>query len=234
MKAVILAGGIGKRLRPITESVPKALVEVNGKPILERIILSLKGNGINEFVIVVSYMKEKITGYFGDGSRFGVKIAYVTQPEQRGTGDALRYAGPEINENKFLAVYGDLFFDSAIIKEAIAESEKCDGIICVKNVDDPKRFGVLEMEGEKVRRIVEKSDNPPSNLANAGIYVFPREIFGAIEKTGLSPRGEYELTDSVNILIERGMEFHAVRMPETWIDVGNIESLEKARRSVKK
>ena len=123
MKAVILAGGIGKRLRPITESVPKALVEVNGKPILERIIESLKGNGITDFVVVVSYLKEKIIDYFGDGSKFGVSITYVTQPQQLGTADSLRYAGPEIKEEKFLAVYGDLFFDPSIIRDALAEAE---------------------------------------------------------------------------------------------------------------
>lgn len=230
MKAVILAGGIGKRLKAITQSIPKSMIEIKGKPILQKIIEDLRDFEINEIVIVVGYMKEKIIDYFGDGSNFGMKIEYAFQKERLGTADALKYAAEKIKDNKFLVVYGDLFFEPEILKEMINEVENCDGVICVKCVDNPKEFGVLEVNGKKIKRIVEKSVNPPSNLVNAGVYILPKEIFSAIEQTKLSQRGEHELTDSIQILIDKGFNFHFCDMKNLWVDVGTMERLEEAKR----
>lgn len=230
MKAVVLAGGKGTRMGSLTKDKPKVMLKINEEPILERIIRGLRTNGIKEIILVVNYKKEKIIDYFGDGSDFGVKIDYVTQEEPLGTADALRYAKPFIDQECFLALYGDHLFDSDVLSKLKNQNKPT---ICVKRVRNPKRFGVVDIKGKKIKRILEKTENPPTNLANTGIYLLPKEIFDGIEKTKKSERGEYELTDSIQKLIDKGIDFDFLEI-QKWQDIGTKESLKKARSKYKR
>jgi NDP-sugar pyrophosphorylase family protein len=229
MKAVILAAGLGTRLRPLTLETPKPMIDVAGKPLLERIILDLKKYKITEHVIVVNYMKEKIMDYFGNGKKFGVDIEYVVQKKPNaGTGDAFLTAKDYIKEKYFLGITGDELKDATVL-DAILKNKDVDGVITAIRVKNPERYGVLEVDGKRVVRIREKEQNAVSNLVNISLYKFPAEIFDALEKINLSPRGELEVTDAINKLIDDGFNFQFVES-KYYFDVSSLESLEEARK----
>lgn len=228
MKAVILAAGLGSRLKPLTDTMPKPMIDIAGKPLLERIILDLKKCGIEDLVIVVNYLKEKITNYFGDGSVFGVNIEYAIQENPKGgTADAVRAAKDFIKEKKFLVIAGDELKDNSVL-DTIIKKEDCDGVITAFRVENPENYGVLKVRGKRVLEIREKEAKPVSNLVNISLYKFPIEIFDAINETKLSPRGELEITESINRLIEKGFIFHFVES-KYYFDTSSINGLEEAR-----
>ncbi len=223
MKALILAGGIGKRLRPLTLTKPKVMVEVNGKPLLTYILNGVK-NFVNEAIIVVGYKKESIINYYGNNFN-GLKISYVEQIGYKGTAHAPLFAENLLN-NKFLMVYGDLFFNQNIYSKII--NKNSDGVIVVKRVPNPSDYGVIELDEQGfVKNLLEKVPNPPSNLINAGIYLLPPQIINACKQVPLSKRGEYELTDAIKLLINKGFKFSTVII-DKWIDVGTPDRLLKA------
>ncbi len=217
MRAVILAAGEGTRMRPLTENRPKVMLPIADRPMLEYTLLAARDAGIKEILLIVGYCKQSIMDYFGDGSRFGLKIEYVTQEKQQGTGHAFGMAAGRC-EGKFIAMNGDVTVSAGHLKKLKARRE--DAIISVKPVDDPKAFGVIETNGALVTRIVEKSPRPPTNMANAGVYLFSPCIFEAIAKTPLSPRGEIEVTDSIQSLIDSGRSVGYEVMGEDWMDIG--------------
>ena len=200
MKAVILAAGEGRRMRPLTEARPKAMLTVAGKPIAERLICEAAAAGIRDFVFVVGYLGERIRDYFGDGGRWGVHITYCVQDNATGTAAALGLAGQAV-AGPFLVANGDSIVLRADIARLMSLGESQIG---VKEVEYPERYGAVEFAGDRVARIYEKSLNPPSTLANAGIYLFTQKIFEAIAATSLSVRGEYELTAAINSFINNG------------------------------
>lgn len=228
MKAVILAAGEGTRLKPITSSLPKPMIPIAGKPLLEHNLLGLKDAGIKEVLLIVGYKKEIIKEYFGDGARkFGLSITYKTQTEYLGTADATRYAESFVKEDSFLMMYGDLLVDPIVFKKAIKKYQENDvkGLISLIEVENPHNYGIISLDNQNiVQKIVEKP--PPEmnlgNLANAGIYIFDPLIFGAIKKTELSKRNEYELTDSMEIMIEElGGAIYGFSLKEDyWNDIG--------------
>jgi NDP-sugar pyrophosphorylase family protein len=222
VKAVVLAGGIGKRLRPLTLSRPKVMVEVRGEPLLAYILKGLK-KFVSEVIVVVGYMKEKVIEYFGNEYE-GLKIKYVVQQEFKGTAHALLCAENEINE-RFLLVYGDTYFNPKIIEEMLKQDS--DGVIVAKKVPNPEDFGVLEVSDGLIKGILEKVPNPPNNLINGGIYLLPPQIFKACHEIPLSKRDEFELTDAITLLIKQGFTFKPVII-EHWVDVGNLERLKIA------
>jgi bifunctional UDP-N-acetylglucosamine pyrophosphorylase/glucosamine-1-phosphate N-acetyltransferase len=233
MKAVILAAGKGTRLLPLTEKTHKGLLLIGDKPLLEHAINALSKNKIKEIFLVVNYRKEDLMKYFGDGSKFNVKISYLYQENPKGgTADAVRYAKGKIKEN-FILLNGDIFFHPSIIEKLIKGYIDCDGLIACKEVRNPQEFGILQIENAYIVKIFEKSENPPSNLANTGIYLLPEKIFEAIEQTPLSKRGELELTDSIQILIDKGLKFKPVIFSEFWIDIGRISDYEEAKKIYK-
>ena len=209
MKAVIIAAGEGKRLRPITSSRPKPLIPIAGKPLLEHTILSLKSSGIKEILIVVGYKENLIKDYFGDGKEsFGLKIEYITQRERLGTAHAFGYGKDFANGESVLFMYGDLLIEPKVFQEFVQKYNKnqVEGIILLMEVKNPEEFGIISLDSDGfVEKIVEKP--PPEinigNLANAGVFIFNSTIFQAIEQTTKSPRGEYEFTDSMEILINQ-------------------------------
>lgn len=234
MKAVILAGGLGTRLRPIigNENL-KTMIKYSGRPLLHRTVDMLREKGFEEIVFVVSHMRHKIMDYFGDGKNFGVKIEYVFQENPRGgTADAVRCVENKINEEKFLLLYGDNVFDGSSIDKLTNSRFGFDGVLCAKEVENPTKFGILEVDSSLVKKIHEKPQTPPTNLAMTGIFILPRDIFNAIEQTKLSARGEYELTDSIQILIDSGMKIGYCKLPGFWLDPRDKKEIDEAERLV--
>ncbi len=223
MKAVVLAAGEGTRMRPLTYTKPKVMLPIANKPILEHLIGELAKAGIKDIVLVVGYRDEIVRNYFNDGSEFDVNIEYVSQRKQLGTADALRSA-IHLLEDDFIMLNGDNIVSSDDIKKIATSDEMAIGVVSVEN---PQDFGVVEIENDKVKRIIEKPEKPPSNLINAGVYRFTSDIIEFLEKTPLSKRGEYEITDTIQLAINSGIEFKPVEM-DTWIDVGYPWDLLKA------
>ncbi|MHA1931920.1 MAG: bifunctional sugar-1-phosphate nucleotidylyltransferase/acetyltransferase [Promethearchaeota archaeon] len=209
MKAVILAAGKGKRLMPITSSRPKPMIPLAGKPLLEHTILALKDAGVDEILIIVGYKEEIFKNYFGDGrNKFNVKIEYVTQEEQLGTGHAVLCAKTFVKNKPFLLMYGDLLTNPKVFMEIVEKfnESKPHGIITLSKVKNPYEYGIISLNSDGL--VVKITEKPApelnlGNLINAGIFIFDPLIFKAIEKTEKSIRGEYEFTDSMQILINQ-------------------------------
>jgi UDP-N-acetylglucosamine diphosphorylase/glucosamine-1-phosphate N-acetyltransferase len=213
MQAIVLAAGEGSRMRPLTTSLPKVMLPVAGKPLLEHIILRAHAAGADSFVLMVGYGAESVRSYFGNGNRLNLRIDYALQDKQLGTGHALM-AAESLAEERFLAINGDVLPDVASLREMARGG----AAISAFKVDDPKRYGVLTEENGYFKSVVEKSANPPTNLANAGIYLLERSIFDILRAVPLSERGEYELTDGLNLLAAK----ERIRIVElkSWLEMG--------------
>jgi bifunctional UDP-N-acetylglucosamine pyrophosphorylase/glucosamine-1-phosphate N-acetyltransferase len=231
MEAVILAAGQGKRLLPLTQDIPKAMILINGKPMLQVILEQLKSVGITDIVIVVHYLKEKIMNYFGDGKKFGTTIRYVVQPAMKGSADAVVCAEPFITGKQFLCIACDSLFETALLGRILAH--KSDGVFTCRKVPDARRYGVLVTEGNKVMRVIEKPEHPPTNFANHSVYLLPREIFAACKKVKPSVGAEYWLVDAIQILIDSGMTFE-YEISENILDIGTQEQYQEAQELAKK
>ncbi|MHA1688011.1 MAG: bifunctional sugar-1-phosphate nucleotidylyltransferase/acetyltransferase [Promethearchaeota archaeon] len=227
-KAVLLVAGEGNRLRPITSTLPKPIIPLAGKPLLEHAILGLKHAGIQNILLIIGYKKESIKDHFDKVSKtLEIDFEYTIQKEYLGTAHAARLAKDFVQNDPFLLMYGDLLVDPQIFKEIIQEYEKNDvkGLISLKEVDNPQAFGIITLNSEK--KVVKITEKPApelnvGNLANAGIYIFDPLIFKAIEKTKKSVRGEYEFTDSMEILIKEfsGEILGYVIKNKFWSDIG--------------
>ena len=228
MKAVILAAGKGTRLNPITSTVPKPMIPIGGKPLLEHALLNLRDIGVQEILIIVGYKEEIIKNYFGNGlSKFNVKIKYATQLEHLGTAHAVSFAKDFVGDDDFFLMYGDLLTDPQVFKEVleIYKKSRCEGLISLFEVNNPQEYGIVSLNKEAyVEKITEKPsvDLNLGNLANAGIFIFNPLIFKAIELTDLSIRNEYEFTDSMQILINqlKGKIKGYVIKDLFWSDIG--------------
>lgn len=234
MKAVVLAAGEGVRLQPVTLTRPKHLIKVGGKPILEHCLRALKSCGIDEIVLVVHYMADVIRDYFGDGQSLGLKVEYVEQKEVLGTGNAVGIVEPFVGDD-FLLVYGDLLFTVEAVKKVVGlhEKEKPVATMAVVSVENPEGYGMVEVDDGYVKGIVEKPsrEDASSNLANAGMYVFSKEIFGKVRETSASVRGEWEVTDAISLLFREGKRVLAVEISrDDWFDVGRPWDLLEANR----
>ncbi|NVM16600.1 MAG: NTP transferase domain-containing protein [Candidatus Lokiarchaeota archaeon] len=228
MKAVIIAAGKGKRLNPITSTIPKPMIPIGGKPLLEHSILCLKEVGITEILIIVGYREDLIKNYFGDGlNKFNVKIEYISQREHLGTAHAVGFAKDFVGEDNFLLMYGDLITDPKVYKEILIKYERdlTEGLISLFEVSNSQEYGIISLDsGGYVKDITEKPslDLNLGCLANAGIFIFSPLIFEAIEKTQLSVRKEYEFTDSMRVLINdlNGKIKGYVIKDSFWSDIG--------------
>jgi UDP-N-acetylglucosamine diphosphorylase / glucose-1-phosphate thymidylyltransferase / UDP-N-acetylgalactosamine diphosphorylase / glucosamine-1-phosphate N-acetyltransferase / galactosamine-1-phosphate N-acetyltransferase len=225
MKAVILAAGEGIRLLPITATRPKPLIKIAGKPILQYCLEALKNASIDEATIVTHYMGETIRKYFGEGEKLGLRISYVEQKAVLGTGNAASVAEPYVDDD-FVLIYGDLLFGQDVVKNVLQSYKrgKTTAVMGVVPVDKPESYGIIEQDKcKRVKRIVEKPapKQAPSNLANAGVYVFSREVFEKINQTRASIRGEWELTDAITLLATEGKTVLAAELSkDDWFDVG--------------
>ena len=225
MKAVVLAAGEGVRLQPVTATRPKHLIRVGGKPILEYCFGALKASGIVEVIVVTHYMGDAIRQYFGNGEELGLQITYVEQAEMLGTGNAVSVVEPYV-DGDFVLVYGDLLFAPEAVADVLQlyEAEKPAAVLAVVPVEKPESYGVVKVaSGKTVKGITEKPalGEAPSNLANAGIYVFSKEVFDKLRETKASVRGEWELTDVLSLFIEDGKTVLAAEVSKgDWVDIG--------------
>jgi len=213
-KAVILAAGEGSRMRPLTYTRPKVMLPIANKPILAYLVEELITAGIEHLVLIVGYHDEQIRDYFGDGSKWGVDIAYSKQRAQLGTADALRSV-EDLMDDRFIMVNGDIILNS---KDVLSLSRLNGNVMSVIELASVEGMGVIEVDNGHVLRIHEKVENPPTRLANAGLYCFTREIFRAIEKTAKSKRGEYEITDSIQMLIDNNIPI-SFQLIQEWQDL---------------
>jgi UDP-N-acetylglucosamine diphosphorylase/glucosamine-1-phosphate N-acetyltransferase len=214
MECVVLAAGEGKRMRPLTATRPKVMLPLANRPMMEHLILAAKGAGISNFVFVVGYGEREIRRHFGDGSALGIHIEYAPQRHQHGTADAVR-AARELITGDFLVLNGDMILKSEDIAALSRKSSPC---MSVSTTDHPQDFGVVLAEGGLITSLEEKSQQPKSNLINAGAYRFSPEIFNLIDQVRPSPRGELELTDALSVLIAE-KKMHAYHL-SYWMDVG--------------
>jgi UDP-N-acetylglucosamine diphosphorylase/glucosamine-1-phosphate N-acetyltransferase len=206
MKAVVFAAGRGERLWPLTETKPKPLLPLGGKPILERTLSGLVTGGIHEIIIVVSYKEEMIRGFVGNGRGLGCTVSYVHQRTPAGTADALRACQGQLRkEHEFIVVYGDDYYQASGLSRFVRYAARIKGnLIAAGDAEDSSRFGILETKNGLVKSIHEKSGSRAPAKVNAGIYMFKETVFKIIRRLQRSPRGEYELTDSVNQLVGQG------------------------------
>lgn len=231
MKAVVLVAGKGTRMEPLTSDCPKVMLKVANKPLLEHILNSAIEAGIDGFVFITGYLEEQIKEYFGDGSKWGVSIEYVRQNEQLGTANAIGCAKGYV-DGAFLVLNGDMLIGQEDLRALVSRTEEA--VICVKEVENPSDFGVLETENDRVVRVIEKPKTPPTNLANAGIYLFRESIFDFIDRTQPSVRNEFEITDSLQMLIDTGATVGYSSLSGRWIDIGYPWDLLKANEHLLK
>ncbi len=208
MKAVILAAGEGKRMYPLTRTRPKVMLPIANRPILEHLLIEMKKAGVNEFTFVVGYHAETIRQHFGDGSKWGVRIDYVTQRKQLGTAHAVKTIEGLV-EDRFLLANGDVLVRAEDVEKLLSKDTVA---LSLTEAQDTRDLGVVEVSGDRVKAIYEKVAVAPSKLVNAGVYLLTGEIFPAIAKTGKSPRGEYELTDSLQIFLSENR-------PVSWVKI---------------
>ncbi len=235
MKAVIPAAGEGTRLRPLTLTRPKHVFPIAGKPLLEHTLSALKNIGINDVLIVVGYLKERIIKTLGDGEKLGIKISYAEQPEVLGTADATKLAEKFVNNEPFLLINGDVITKETTYHglKSKFEREKPDAILAVTQVPDPSKYGIVKIEDDKVIKIVEKpAQTSPYDYVNAGIYLFSPKIFEVIRKTKKSQRGEYEITDSIQMLINQGKTILPYNITSYWFDLGHPWDLLDANKTL--
>jgi len=202
MKAIILAAGEGVRMRPLTYTRPKVMLPLANKPILEHLLIQAKKTGITDYIFVVGYHDEQVRDYFDDGEQWKVNIKYCTQRKQSGTADAVKMAEGLVDGN-FLLVNGDAIVTSQDIRKIMGAEYTSLGVI---EVEDARDLGVVELSEGKIVHIYEKTAESPSHVVNAGVYLFTPDIFGAISRTPKSPRGEYEITDSLQLMIDEGRD----------------------------
>jgi len=223
MKAIVPAAGVGTRLRPHTHTAPKVLLNVAGRPILAHILDEILELGVDELVLIVGYMGDRIRQYVD--SHYDISVHYVEQPERLGLGHAVFLARDMIREGPTLIVLGDTIFD-ADFKRILSERTNYIG---VKAGDDPSRFGIVELDGNRITRLVEKPDDPPTNLAIVGIYYLSESarLFQALDTiitNDIRTRGEYQLTDALQQMLEAGEEMCPLPV-EGWFDCGKRETL---------
>jgi UDP-N-acetylglucosamine diphosphorylase/glucosamine-1-phosphate N-acetyltransferase len=197
MKCVILAAGEGNRMHPLTYTRPKVMLPIAGKSILEWNLMNARAAGLKEFIFVVSYKSEMVREYFGDGKPWNVKINYVNQGKAMGTAHAIGTVEPFVSD--CLVLCGDTIFGTNDIKHIAKKGTK----IGLVKIDNATEYGIVELKGKHVVKIYEKMEHPLSNVINAGIYHFNKHIFDFIRKTEKSPRGEFEITDTINMLVSK-------------------------------
>lgn len=233
MKGVLLSGGTGTRLRPITHTGPKQLVPVANKPVLQYGIEDLKEAGITEIGIILGNKgRDEIQEYLGDGSRFGVDITYIVQGEPLGLAHATGCARDFVGDDDFVVYLGDNILDQGIgdLVESFQAGDYGAGI-ALQHVENPTQFGIADVDDDgNVVQLIEKPDQPPTDLALIGVYVFSNEVFAAIEELEPSWRGELEITDAIQSLLDSGHQIDSHIVEGWWKDTGKPKDILDANR----
>ena len=233
MKGIILHGGHGTRLRPLTHTGPKQLLPIANKPMSQYALEDLKKAGITDIAIIIGDVyPEKVKEYYGTGEKFGVNITYVYQDKPKGISHAISLCKDFVNQDKFVVYLGD----NVLRKDLVSYTEKfsssnSDALILLCEVEDPSRFGVAQLDNSKIKKITEKPKDSPSNLAVIGIYFLTPKIFGIIDNLKPSRRGELEITDALQMLLSVGIVDYDT-VTGWWKDTGTPEDIIHANKLV--
>jgi UDP-N-acetylglucosamine diphosphorylase / glucose-1-phosphate thymidylyltransferase / UDP-N-acetylgalactosamine diphosphorylase / glucosamine-1-phosphate N-acetyltransferase / galactosamine-1-phosphate N-acetyltransferase len=227
-KAVILAAGRGTRMRELTADLPKPMIDVRGKPVLQHIIEGLRDAGIREALIVVGYHADAVWNFFGDGSHHNILIQYATQTVQDGTGRVVDLAWEFVGDSPFVLSYGDILVDPANYKRVVDLPKNVEAIVTVTRGEDVSKGGAVFVNEQM--ELVDLREKPKPGEAtspwyNAGLYAFRPSIFEFIARLKPSPRGEYELTDAIRDLAHSGKKVQALELTGKWADVRDPEIL---------
>jgi glucose-1-phosphate thymidylyltransferase len=233
VKALILAGGKGTRLRPITFSMAKQLVPVANKPVIEFGIEAIVEAGIRDFGVIVGDTQAEVRKALGDGSKWGIKITFIPQPDPLGLAHAVKTAKDYLGDDEFIMYLGDNLIKSSVA-DLVTEfhRHKPAATILLTPVPNPSDFGVAEMDGDRVHRLEEKPKHPRSNLALVGVYLFDKRIHDVIATLKPSGRGEYEITDAIQALIDGGLTVRSHIIEGWWKDTGTVEAMLEANRLI--
>lgn len=218
MKAVVLGAGLGKRLSSVTANMPKVLLKVGEKTLIEHNVDKLRKIGINDIAVVIGYKGEMVKEVLGNS------VTYYEQREQLGTAHAFLCAENFIDEPYFLGMNGDMFFTDPLTDFIKLKPPA----VAVYHFEDTRRFGRMEIKDGRLVTVKEKTEKSGPGFVNAGVYLFPKQIFELIRKTPLSPRKEYEITDTVQMIINKGLKFTVYKLKGFWTDIAYLTDLEKA------
>ena len=204
MKGIILHGGHGTRLRPLTHTGPKQLLTIANKPMSQYALEDLREAGITDVAIIIGDVyPEKVKEFYEDGKKFGVKITYIFQDKPKGISHAIRLCKDFVGNDKFVVYLGDNILRKGLVDYVKKfQSSNAESLILLCEVEDPSRFGIAELDGKKIKKITEKPKNSTSNLAVIGVYFLTPRIFDIIDKLKPSWRGELEITDTLQLLME--------------------------------
>jgi dTDP-glucose pyrophosphorylase len=227
-KAVVLAAGRGTRMRELTVDLPKPMVQVRGKPVLQHILEGLRDAGVRKFLIVVGYHADAVRNFFDDGARYNTEIQYAAQVVQDGTGRVVDLARNFVENSPFILSYGDILMDPTNYKRLVDLPDNIEAIIMVTRGEDVSKGGAVFLnDGMELVDLREKSctGERTSPWYNAGVYAFRPSIFDFTARLKLSPRGEYELTDAIRELAQSGKKVKALELTGEWTDVRDPEIL---------
>ncbi len=226
MKAVVLSGGHGTRLRPLTYSMPKQLIPVGGQPVLGYVFDDVAECGISEVVVITSPESRGPVSEFIEGASFDLDFTFVVQEEPNGLAAAFGLAVPYLDDGPSLLMLGDCLLTGGI--KHLVDDHKSSGAaatILVREVDDPSRYGIVEIEDGRIVALLEKPPDPPTNLAIVGVYAFGPEIAASVSAIAPSARGEYEITDAIQHLVDSGGLVRPAELNGWWIDTGTVEDV---------
>jgi dTDP-glucose pyrophosphorylase len=234
-KAVVLAAGRGTRMRELTAEVPKPMIEVRGKPVLQHIIEGLRDAGIRQFLVVVGYRADAVRNFFGDGSRRNIAIQYATQTVQDGTGRVLDLARDFVGDFPFILSYGDILVDPVNCKRVADLPDNVEAVITVTRGEDVSKGGAVFLN-DRMELVDLREKSQPGEATspwyNAGLYAFRPSIFEFTAKLKRSPRGEYELTDAIRDLAQSGKKVRVLELTGQWADVRDPEILARLNQKL--
>jgi dTDP-glucose pyrophosphorylase len=229
-QAVLLAAGRGTRMRELTADLPKPMIEVRGKPVLQHIVEGLRDAGVRRFLIIVGYRADAVQNFFGDGSRYKIEIQYATQVSQDGTGRVVDLSRNFVGDSPFVLGYGDILIDPVNYKRIVDLADDMEALISVTRGEDVSKGGAVFLN-ERMEVVDLREKTKPGEATspwyNAGLYAFRPSIFEFTAKLKPSPRGEYELTDAIRELAQSGKKVQALELTGEWADVRDPEVLAK-------